>query len=46
MRKSGKIILILGFLLIVISLGLVFYLQIQTKQAVRTNEEILQINRT
>ena len=43
MRKSGKIILILGFLLIVISLGLVFYLQIQTKQTERANEEILQI---
>lgn len=46
MRRAGKVIFILGCLLIVLSFLLLFWLQVQTKQAERTNAEIVQIMET
>ena len=46
MRRSGKIIFVLGFLLIVSSFCLLFFLQYQTKQAKSINDEVVQIMET
>lgn len=42
MRRNSRPIFILGCLLIVLSFALLLLLQVQTKQAERTNEEIVQ----
>lgn len=46
MRKTGKIIFVLGCLLIVCSLVLLIFLQTRTKQAEHTNAEIVQTMET
>lgn len=46
MKRSGKVIFILGCLLIAFSMVLLFLLQVQAKRAKRTNIEIVQIMET
>ena len=43
MRRSGKFLLFLGCAAVFISLALILFLQVQTRQAERTNKEIVQI---
>ena len=46
MRKTGKVIFVFGCLLIACSLVLLIFLQSRTKQAVRTNAEIVETMET